>query len=181
MLYMMDVDGTVIKPFYAPEASGKHGTDITISDYMKVELMPGVRKQIQRLIMADPQASYALVTNQGGVAFGFQTIEHVGMKMSKVLYELEFFHGRAFSVHVCYTHPKAELAAFRVENDPRRKPGCAMLDEAMVAHRIRDRHFALYVGDLASDQQAALAAGVAFMHAHDFFGASVHTPSAETI
>lgn len=166
MLYMMDVDGTLIKSFY-------DGTRRALP-YDNVELLPSRKEQIRRLVRNDPHSSFAVITNQGGVAFGYNTLDEVEHKLAVLVYMFDFFYSRPFSVHYCCTHPEApeqlngEPNPWRKE-DPRRKPGCGMLDEAMMAHRIVERTNAIYIGDLPSDQSAAAAAGVAYMEAEAFF------------
>lgn len=166
---MMDIDGTLIKPFYAPESSGERGTEITAEDYLRVELLPGRLERIEQLNRVDPHACYALITNQGGVAFGFQTRAMAEQKLGRVCVAVDFFGSRPMSVHVCYTHPKATNPEYLNKDDPRRKPGCGMLDEAFVRHRIRSRETALYVGDLEVDEKAAAAIGIPFFYADSFF------------
>lgn len=170
MLYIFDIDGTLIKSFYTKEATEKRTVDTPTDDYDydKVEVMPNRLEQIKLLTRIDTQACFALATNQGGVAFGFQTQEKAEAKLGRVIVAMEFFYGCAFSVHVCYNHPEATVERYRL-NDPRRKPKSGMLDEAMQAHRIHNRHGAVYIGDLETDKKAAMAAGIAYMHAEDYF------------
>lgn len=170
MLYIFDIDGTLIKPYFTKEVAKKRVVDTPTDDYdyNRVEVMPNRIAQIKLLAMKDAHACFALATNQGGVAFGFVTVASVEDKLARVVNALDFFYGCAFSVHVCYNHPDATVEQYRY-NDPRRKPGPGMLDEAMQAHRILNRHGAVYVGDLDTDKQAAMAAGIAYMYAEDFF------------
>lgn len=170
MLYMMDIDGTLIEPFYTAQPAEKRTVDTPTPDYdyTRVEFIPNVRERLYHL-MVNPLASFALITNQGGVAFGYQTVDQVKDKLAVITRELEFFRDHAFSVHVCYTHPEATNELYLDSDDKRRKPGPGMLQEAMRAHRVRRKEMAIYVGDLPSDEAAAAAADVTFLYANQFF------------
>jgi HAD superfamily hydrolase (TIGR01662 family) len=174
MLYMFDVDGTLIEGFlrnWKKEGRSKqptHHTDVEKEMYDKVTLLPGRRDRIHQLATNDPHACFALVTNQGGVAWGFQTVDQVEAKMAKVIKELDFFFRKPFSVHISYVHPNAALEEWRGD-DGRRKPSPGMLDEAMQAHRLVNRATAIMVGDMETDQQAAMEAGVTYMDESSFF------------
>lgn len=160
MLYAFDIDGTLIRSFLR-EGDAEH-------DYDDVELLPGRWDAIHA--MAGDNASFALVTNQAGVAMGYQTPEQVWSKIGVIVAAFGGFHGRPLSLHVCMTHPEAKLPAF-VESAamPRmRKPGPGMLLAAVEVHHV-DETDAVFVGDMKSDRLAAEAAKVAYYDADDFF------------
>lgn len=84
-LFLFDIDGTVVRSFMR---EGKGGARATAGDYDTVEVLPGRRELLDRL-RADGHR-LALVTNQGGVAFGYQTVPQVLVKLGRVLGELGF-------------------------------------------------------------------------------------------
>jgi HAD superfamily hydrolase (TIGR01662 family) len=109
----------------------------------------------------------ALVTNQGGVAFGFTTEEEATQEVQAIAQELgiEFFA-------VCFAHPKPKAGYERYgspEMLSRRKPEAAMLVEAMEYYHVTDKAKVFMIGDMEDDKQAAKAANVRFFWADDFF------------
>lgn len=163
MLYCFDVDGTLIRSFM------REGVERTPENYMKVEMLPRRREKLATLRHLRTLPHFALVTNQGGVAMGYQTPGEVRGKMGRVLAECEFFHGRPISVHIAMHHPKARLPAWQEHPGiERRKPSPGMIYEAMMAHDV-PRRKTIMVGDMDADEEAATAAGVGFMHADEFF------------
>lgn len=200
MLYCLDVDGTLVQSFlrdggrcdrchgrrvvamYDGPALGPamsrseeagRGREVPCPDcvasYDRVELLPGRAGVLWRLAR-QPGARFALVTNQGGVAFGYQTKEQVGRKLAAVASACDFFYGKPFTVHVAFGHPNATIDEYRApELVEKRKPGPRMLYDALRAHDVH-AHQAVYVGDMDTDLQCAEAAGVTFAYADDFFG-----------
>lgn len=127
---------------------------------------------------------FAIVTNQGGVAWGYHTQAEVYQRIGATLRQLEFFWGRPFSVHVAFKHPRATLPQFK--GDDGRKPAPAMLEAALTVHDVDLTSSraepgpegsvdfypaALMVGDRAEDEEAANSANVTYMAAGAFFGA----------
>jgi histidinol phosphatase-like enzyme len=203
MLYVFDVDGTLIEGFLggeeceeckgegrrrnpeiefgrpprAPEiepwikcaacrGKGQHfGEHVP---YHHVTPLPGRAEVVERLAL-EPDAHFALATNQGGVAMGYQEPDEVWEKMARVLAEFEFFHSRATSVHIATNHPEAKDEIYR---DPEllklRKPLPGMLLAAMQAHNATPRN-TIFVGDMPVDRDCAEAAGVRFVWAKHFF------------
>lgn len=163
MLYAFDIDGTLVRSFM------REGGEA--ADYDKIEVLPGRREKIERLA-AQPGARFALITNQGGVAFGYQLPAQVFRKIGLIAAEFRFFHGRPFSVHIAFHHPKATVKEWRcVEGGDYaeyRKPGPGMLVEAIGRHKA-DTSTTWYVGDLDSDALAASRAGVRYIDAEEFF------------
>lgn len=159
MVYAFDVDGTLVKSFMRDAGGG------AIQEYDLVEALPGRKEKIAGLMLRPATAGFALVTNQGGVAFGFQTEAQVYRKLGLVLAEFRFFHGARVSVHVALNHPNAKNPGYRYD-DPRRKPGPGMLQEVKVEHATEDL---IYIGDMDSDRLAAKAAGVEYIDQKEFF------------
>lgn len=172
MLYLFDVDGTLIRSFLrdTPAESAEV--------YDRVELLPGRAGLLHAL--AKDGNRFGIVTNQDGVAFGYQTKEQVGVKIARVLKECAFFYGQPFSVHICFHHPRATIDEYRdPEGCKRRKPERGMILEAMAAHygpsesagglMYRAAGKTVFVGDMATDAEAAKAAGVTYHDAEAFF------------
>lgn len=107
----------------------------------------------------------ALVTNQGGAAYGYFTVEDMRRELDVLTLVLGL---SSEDVYVCFTHPEGTVAALRCV-DSRRKPGTGMLVEAMDDHAVEPSR-TLMVGDRSEDKDAADAAGVHFQWARDFFG-----------
>jgi histidinol phosphatase-like enzyme len=194
VLYAFDVDGTLVKPFIRDEpcerCHGKRRVPIVdnwerlqtggssdapcpdcVARYDTVELLPGRAGALWRLT-EDPVARFALVTNQAGVAFGYQTMAQVGEKLARVALACEFFYARPFSIHIAVGHPKAKIIEYR---DPllvaRRKPAPTMLEEAIARHGVT-ADGTVFVGDMDSDRECAAAAGVEYVDASEFFGST---------
>jgi len=153
-MVIFDVDGTLVQP--KSGATFRKSAD----DW---QWLPGRLKKLQEL--KEQGVRLAIATNQGGVAFGFMQKEHILAELHRTAYEAGIPAG---GVYVCYTHPKAKIEQYRADDD-RRKPGPRMLQEAMNDFET-DQHETLYVGDREEDEQAAKAAGVAFVWASTFFG-----------
>lgn len=146
--------------------------------YIEPRVIPGVADRLGEL--SESGASFAIATNQGGVALGFQTVMEVNQRIASALRQLHFFYGASFSVHYCLDHPQATIEKFKNPSPARllrRKPEPGMLLEAISAHRIEAPSKVLvfgiekkvcFVGDRSSDEQAALAAGVAYCDIHDW-------------
>lgn len=161
MLYLFDLDGTLIRSFLR-EGALEH-------DYDDVELLPGRLERLRDLAGEDRYVGFGLVSNQAGVAMGYQTEEQVWAKIGRVLTEFRFFFGHPFSVHVAMHHPDAKLEQWRAD-DGRRKPGGGMIFEAIRAHIVMAED-TVFVGDMVSDMEAAAAADVTYFDADEFFGA----------
>ena len=155
MLYLFDIDGTVISAYM--ETRNKR-----IENW---KVLPGRREKLAELVAGGH--TVALITNQGAVAFGYVTEGAVKAKLSQVRHELGIASCRCY---VCFADVRATLPQYAdPEQAARRKPSGAMLLEAM-----RDAGVGaadtLMVGDRPEDAQAAANAGVAFQWANDFFG-----------
>jgi HAD superfamily hydrolase (TIGR01662 family) len=165
MLYLLDLDDTLITSGFE---CGVWVKDRAYSDF---ELLPNVKDRLRFITERDAGARFAIITNQAGVAYGYQTEDEVRAKIAAVLAALEFFWSRPFSLHICFNHPKATVDLYRYD-DPRRKPNPGMLEEAMRWHVDR-LPGAVYVGDLPTDKLAAEAAGIQYLHPEEFFRAFV--------
>ncbi len=161
MLYCFDIDGTLIRSFI-PE-SGE------AEDYDRVELLPGRLEKLATL--EERRSQFALVTNQAGVAMGYQTEEQVYTKLGRVLAAVQFFGGYPTTVHCCVDHPKAKIKKYR-KDEGYRKPEPGMLLQAMQLHSpgaVDDRKHTLFIGDMDTDRECAERAGVGYADAEQFF------------
>ena len=156
MLYLFDLDGTLISGYM----------DNPDKDYHTWDVLPNRREKLAEL---QRRGNFiAIVTNQGGVAFGHVSEQEAWNK----IYQAALACG--LSPDTIYTYACFHDARGRAPyNDPveslRRKPSGRMILEAMVQHGVTDPLGVLYVGDREEDQQAAQDAGVPFQWAHIFF------------
>lgn len=137
-------------------------------NYDTVEVLPRRLEKLEAL--AAGGHSFAIATNQGGVAMGYQSLGQVERKLSTAVRRLRFFFGQPFSVHYALHHADAKVAEWLApEGYDLRKPGPGMLRQAMNAH-FCEQSSTVFVGDLATDRDAAEAIDVAFEWSQDFFG-----------
>ena len=107
----------------------------------------------------------AIVSNQGGVAFGYHNAGDIMWQIEQVARELGLI-----GTMVCLGHPDATVGRYRTPpDDDWRKPGPAMLLWLMDVMRVTPER-TLMVGDRPEDEEAAKRAGVAFEWARDHFG-----------
>lgn len=161
MLYLFDLDGTLISGYM----------DNPDRDYHTWQVLPGRSEQLIQLAVAGHDI--AIVTNQGGVAFGFIDEQTAWMK----IYEAARRCGLppdTIRTYACFHDPRGKSPY----NDPvqaaRRKPSGAMIREAMFDAGLSDddaddRGHVLFVGDRPEDEAAAKDARVPFQWAHLFF------------
>lgn len=173
MLYMLDLDGTLIEGFLTKNEDGSFGE---VLDYDRVAVLPGRHEKLYKLVRdgrSGHLTRFALVTNQAGVAFGHQTVNQVREKVARASAQFELFFGRPVTFHICFHHPEATDPYWRQDPCPRRKPGAGMLIEALEAHDMGTKP-SIYVGDMDSDAEAARAAReqgyrVGYYDAEQFF------------
>lgn len=182
MLLLFDIDGTLIRSFL------EGGADAEPDDYDVVEVLPGRRERLDALRAEGHHL--ALVTNQGGVAFGYQSVEQVVAKMAAVLaacgwatrhpspslptgYAMccapESSDDGGRDAYVSFEHPKATEPGYKSDGGWR-KPGAGMLRQAMHDYGA-SLVSTIFVGDMDSDRAAARAAGVIYVDAERFFRA----------
>lgn len=160
-LYVFDLDDTLIDGY------------VKRHPYDRVEPLPGRVDKLDELLNAGHDI--AIVTNQGGVAFGYNTEDQFHSKIYTALFKLGLSITTRYAV--CFSDWRSNDKRYNKPEDcARRKPSGAMIHEVM-------RHFGilpqapdtladlvLYVGDRPEDQQAAANADVPFMWAWEFFG-----------
>lgn len=128
----------------------------------EVELLPGVAATLHRY--AADGWRLVVITNQGGVAFGYHTESQAYAILNTVLDALPV---PVDASYLCPHHPRGTIPEYAIDC-PNRKPAPGALREAL------DRFQAgaadcLFVGDQETDRQAASAAGVSFCWANAFF------------
>jgi D-glycero-D-manno-heptose 1,7-bisphosphate phosphatase len=155
-LYIFDLDGTLIEGYINPP-----------QPFERVEPLPQRAAKLAAL-RADGHI-IAIATNQGGVAFGYNSEKDVRAKFARALEAL----GLPDNTHIafCFSDARSKDARYNKPEDvARRKPSGAMLREIMAAFPDAAAKGVFYVGDRPEDQAAAADAGVPFMWAADFFG-----------
>lgn len=156
MLYLFDLDGTLISSYM--DNPGRRYDDWAV--------LPGRRTRVQ-----DLQArgnAIAIVTNQGGVAFGFVSEQDAWNK----IYDAALRCGLppdTIRTYACFYDLRGKPPYNDSAGAARRKPSGAMIREAMADAPGQAALGVLYVGDREEDYQAAQDAGVPFQWAHIFF------------
>lgn len=154
MLFIFDVDGTLV--FQPP-------TNIPQPDPARPEtntFLPGVLEKCRGLV--EDGHILGLASNQGGVAHGYITYEQAEAKMRWVAEMI----GAAF-YEFCPYDANGTVAEYRRE-DNCRKPAPGML-MALQRRTGVPWNEVVFIGNETKDWQAALAAGVLFVWAGDFF------------
>jgi len=106
-----------------------------------------------------------IVTNQGGVAFGYQSEAQAYATQKAVLDALPVAVDASY---LCPHHPDGTIARYAI-TCPNRKPAPGAIQQALDRFQARPEE-CLFVGDQDSDRLAAKAAGVPFRWAWEFFG-----------
>lgn len=169
-LLLLDLDGTIIENTImdGQEKLQRRQTE----SFTQPALLPN-RYEIL-MLAAEEGDSFAIVTNQGGVAWGYHTQAEVYQRIGHTVAALDCFWGSPFSVHIAWKMEKGNLLP-QFKGEDGRKPGPAMLVEAMEGHGAwRDPSTGpvtdvIMVGDREEDLAAAAAAAVDFVLAEDFF------------
>lgn len=156
MLYLFDLDGTLISSYM----------DNPDRAYHIWRVLPGRSERLIQLAVADH--TIAIITNQGGVAFGFIDEQTAWLK----IYEAARQCGippDTIRTYACFHDPRGKPPYNDPKEIARRKPSGRMIQEAMYDANVFNPFEVLYVGDREEDRQAAQNAGVAFQWAHIFF------------
>lgn len=163
-LYCFDLDGTLIRNHLT---DGPEGRPVPVDEgFDYIEVLPKVVGKLMELV--GHEKHLAVVTNQGGVATGWQTEKQVWDKAARAWGQLTLhLFGPRASFHVAFDYPKADEPWKSMPE--RRKPSPNMLLEAMTLHSALPEE-TIFVGDLPTDKEAATAAGVAWQHPQEFFG-----------
>ena len=155
--FVFDKDGTLTR-----SKSGKEFCN-SVEDQ---ELIPGVLEKLTEIRETDPNAQFLIASNQGGVAFGYLTLEEANAMVKQALSDIN----GSLSVF-CPEHPEGTESPYNVPSQYR-KPGPGMILYLM-SELDADPESVVYIGDRPEDQQAAEAAGIRFEWASDFFGREV--------
>lgn len=135
----------------------------------EVELLPGVAAKLHHYAALGWRL--VVVTNQGGVAFGYQTKDQAHATQQAVLDALPVAVDASY---LCPHHPRGTISRYALAC-PNRKPAPGAILDALARFEARPDD-CLFVGDQDTDRQAAEAAGVPFTWAGDFFGWETPTP-----
>lgn len=168
-LIMLDLDGTLIEDALHDLPVDGGGTKLgrlQHQQFTDARLKPNVYDRLKEF--AKDGDSFAIVTNQGGVALGFHTQAEVYQRIANTVAQLAFFWGRPWSLHVAWMLPSGYVPGFK--GDDGRKPARDMLLRAMGAADYKTFEDVVMVGDRDEDEKAAEAAGVTFTPAYQFFG-----------
>jgi D-glycero-D-manno-heptose 1,7-bisphosphate phosphatase len=150
-LYIFDLDGTLVR-----------GVGVKIPNRLsQQEFIPGVIETCDNL--REEGHTLAIASNQGGVAFGFGTLNEAEERLRV---SAEMIGAKAW--HYCPYHSGGKIEEFRRESFDR-KPNPGMIFRIMLALEATV-HDVIFVGDMDTDKMAANRAGVAFKWAHEFFG-----------
>jgi D-glycero-D-manno-heptose 1,7-bisphosphate phosphatase len=163
-LLCFDLDGTLVESALE-EVDGKLGPRPG-EIFTEPRLRPNVHEVVKTA--AEEGDRFAIVTNQGGVAWGYATEIEAWARIGRAVALLDGFFSQPFSIHACFAHPRATIARYR-EGHERRKPSGAMIVEATATHYMAGGTDVTMVGDLDGDREAADAAGVEFIPAGTFF------------
>lgn len=151
-LLLLDRDGTLNR---SPGSRPPNRPD-------EVKLLPGVAARLHHYAALGWRL--VIVTNQGGVAFGYQTERQAWATHRAVLNALPV---QVDATYLCPHHPDGTIPRYATRC-PNRKPAAGAIIDAL-AHFEAKPEDCLFVGDQESDRQAAEAAGVEFRWASDFF------------
>ncbi len=159
MIYLFDMDGTLIEGFLNPK-----------QPYERVEVLPGRKEKLAELHSAGHVIG--IVTNQGSIAFGYNTEEDARTKLALALQKLDLPPDTPLAI--CFSDPRSKDSRYNQPEDcGRRKPSGAMIRELMQVHADVVPSGVLFVGDRPEDEKAAQDAGVEFMWADAFFAPEV--------
>ena len=159
-LILFDVDGTLVEPVIGEKFRK------TADDWRWIKRIADRRAHL--LALKSDGVAVAIVTNQGGVAFGILAEADIDQAIHATAQEAEVEH-----VYICYWHPKGKIAQYTGESDMR-KPNPGMLLQAC-KDTDTDPFDALMVGDMKDDQEAAANAGIAFAWAETYFDGTPHS------
>jgi histidinol-phosphate phosphatase family protein len=129
----------------------------------EIDLLPGVATRLHRYAASGWRI--VIVTNQGGIAFGYQTEAQAHATHQALLDALPV---RVDASYLCPHHPEGTNRRYAIAC-PNRKPAPGAIQDALVRFQAQPQD-CLFVGDQESDRLAAKAAGVPFQWAWEFFG-----------
>jgi histidinol-phosphate phosphatase family protein len=151
-LLLLDRDGTLNESLGTGPPN--HPTEIN--------LMPGVATRLHEY--ASMGWRIVIITNQGGVAFGYLT-EAQAYATHQAL--LDVLPVEVDASYLCPHHPRGTIPHY-ARGCPYRKPAPGAILDALERFGARPQD-CLFVGDRDTDEQAADAAGMPFRWARNFF------------
>lgn len=131
----------------------------------EIELLPGVADKLHQFAALGWRI--VIITNQGGVAFGYVTVALAHSTHQALLDALPV---EVDASYLCPHHPDGTDPRYAF-HCPNRKPAPGAILHALERFGARPQD-CLFVGDMDTDEQAARAAGVPFRWASDFFAQS---------
>lgn len=152
--FVFDKDGTLCR--------SKSGRDF-INSPEDQELIPGVLEKLAEIREQFPNSPFLIASNQGGVAFGTLTMKQASDCVDAAIKAI----GGTLATF-CPEHPQGLVSPYNVESGYRKpQPGMLLylLDEIGI-----NPGRVLMVGDRSEDEEAAIAVGMDFMWANEFFG-----------
>lgn len=170
-LICLDLDGTLVANTLE-EIDGKLQR-LQSESFTRPQLLPRRREILEPFALAGDR--FAIVSNQGGVAWGYHTQREVYERIGATLAQLDFFWGQPFSLHIAWKMEKGNLLP-QFRGDDGRKPAPTMIQRAITHHltptigMVPDAlEQTMMVGDRDEDREAAEAARCCFEHADEFF------------
>jgi len=151
-ILFLDRDGTLNQTF---ERRPPNSPD-------EVELLPSVGAKLCQYAASGWRL--VIVTNQGGVAFGYHSRAGAQCVHQAVLDALPV---EIDASYLCPHHPRGTISHYAIDC-PNRKPAPGAILDALARFEARPSN-CLFVGDMETDLLAAQAAGVPFAWASDFF------------
>ncbi len=152
-LLFLDRDGTINR---SPDRRPPH-------DAHEVEILPGVGVTLHNYVSRGWRL--VVVTNQGGVAFGYLSERQARAVHREVLDALPV---EVDANYLCPHHPEGTIGRYAVDC-PNRKPAPGAIRDALEQFAA-DPGDCLFVGDQETDRQAAAECGIEFRWASEFFG-----------
>jgi D-glycero-D-manno-heptose 1,7-bisphosphate phosphatase len=128
----------------------------------EVKLLPNVEGKLHQHACLGWRL--VIVTNQGGVAFGYQT-ERQAHAIHQAL--LDALPVEVDASYLCPHHPEGTIRRYATPC-PNRKPAPGAILDALESFQAHPEE-CLFVGDRDTDRQAAEDAGVPFVWAREFF------------
>jgi D-glycero-D-manno-heptose 1,7-bisphosphate phosphatase len=126
-----------------------------VNSVAEFELIDGSAAAIRRLNEAG--LPVYVITNQGGIAFGYLTEEELA-EIHDLMHTLLAAEGaHVDGVYWCPYHPRGTVPPYNRES-PDRKPGSGMFARAAADHDL-DLAASYYVGDMTGDMLAGQRAG----------------------
>ena len=122
----------------------------------RLVFIPGALDAIRLLSRAGYQI--AIVTNQAGVALGLIDEQVLDALHARIDERIRLAGGRVDGWFVCPHHTTGPVEKFRIDCDCR-KPKAGLFEQAFKALPV-DKSRSVYIGDKASDMDAARAAGL---------------------